>query len=510
MRPSLILIIALMASRVDALHIIHIVDDQTNRSVPMVELETVNHIKCVTDSNGVVAFDEPGLMNCDVWFSIKSHGYEYPADGFGSRGKTILTKDGGKTTLKIKRINVAERLYRITGQGIYGESVKAGLTVPIDAPVLNGQVMGQDSVQLVVYRDKLYWFWGDTQKTSYTLGQFGTSGATSELPGKGRLDPAVGVNLKYFVDKTGFSRPMVDLAPGSREKPPGAVWIGGLMTAQDDSGVNRLVATYSRVKDLGTLLERGLLIYNDEHEMFEKWKEIGKDEPLYPNGRPVKTAGDAGADYFYFPVPYAVIRVPAKWSAIGNLHEYEALTCLKAGTRYAREKSQLDRDSRGHLLWAWKRDTGVITEKEQQELLKAGLIKTGEALFDLKDAGSGKTVVAHGGTICWNEYRKKWVMIVVEFGGSSSLLGEMWYSEADKIDGPFRKAVKIATHDKQTFYNPVQHPEFDQDGGRVIYFEGTYCNTFSGNPEQTARYDYNQMMYRLDLSDTRLKPAQVR
>ena len=41
-------------------------------------------------------------------------------------------------------------------------------------------------------------------------------------------------------------------------------------------------------------------------------------------------------------------------------------------------------------------------------------------------------------------------------------------------------------------------------GGRIIYFEGTYTNTFSGNPQPTPRYEYNQMMYRLDLADERL------
>jgi hypothetical protein len=38
----------------------------------------------------------------------------------------------------------------------------------------------------------------------------------------------------------------------------------------------------------------------------------------------------------------------------------------------------------------------------------------------------------------------------------------------------------------------------------VIFFEGTYTHTFSGNPEPTPRYDYNQMLYKLDLSDGRL------
>jgi len=51
---------------------------------------------------------------------------------------------------------------------------------------------------------------------------------------------------------------------------------------------------------------------------------------------------------------------------------------------------------------------------------------------------------------------------------------------------------------------------FDRDGGRVIFFEATYTNTFSGNPDQTPRYNYNQIMYQLDLSDPRLHPRQER
>ena len=40
--------------------------------------------------------------------------------------------------------------------------------------------------------------------------------------------------------------------------------------------------------------------------------------------------------------------------------------------------------------------------------------------------------------------------------------------------------------------------------GRIIYFEGTYASTFSGAPSPTPRYDYNQIMYLLDLGDPRL------
>jgi len=493
MRPILLLLtITCLTTRLHSSHIIQVLDDQSNRGVPMVELETVNHIKLVTDSNGVLVFDEPGLMDTDVWFSIKSHGYEYPADGFGSRGKTILTKDGAKTTLKIKRVNIAERLYRITGQGIYGESLKAGMKVPIDQPALNAQVLGQDSVQLITYQDKLYWFWGDTEKASYTLGHFGTAGATSELPGKGGLDPAIGVNLRYFVDKTGFSRPMVDIPQ------EGLKWIDGLIVIKDPSGNERLIAKCQRMKDLGTMLERDLIQFDDQKQAFVKLKELDKDGALFPAGQTFRYTDD-GVEYIYFPWPYATMRVRADWNAILDPHQYEAFTPLKPGTRYTKEKSQLDH------IWAWKKDTDPIRETEQKELIDKGMLKPQEAWFDMKDAATGKKILAHGGSIEWNPWRKKWIMIFVEFGGSSSLLGEVWYSESDAPHGPFRKAIKIATHDKQTFYNPVHHPEFDQQGGRVIYFEGTYCNTFSGNPEQTPRYDYNQIMYRLDLADARLQ-----
>ena len=66
-------------------------------------------------------------------------------------------------------------------------------------------------------------------------------------------------------------------------------------------------------------------------------------------------------------------------------------------------------------------------------------------------------------------------------------------------------ARKIVTHDKYSFYNPKQHPMFDADQGRTIFFEGTYTNMFSGNPDRTPRYNYNQVMYKLDLSDPQLK-----
>jgi hypothetical protein len=89
-------------------------------------------------------------------------------------------------------------------------------------------------------------------------------------------------------------------------------------------------------------------------------------------------------------------------------------------------------------------------------------------------------------------------------GGDLNGVGEVWYSEADAPHGPWESARKVATHPNYSFYNPCHHPFFDQDGGRTIYFEGTYTAGFSAAKFATPRYEYNQIMYRLDLSDPRL------
>jgi hypothetical protein len=98
-------------------------------------------------------------------------------------------------------------------------------------------------------------------------------------------------------------------------------------------------------------------------------------------------------------------------------------------------------------------------------------------------------------------------MIAVEIGGAKSMLGEVWYAEAQRPEGPWRKGKQIVTHDRYSFYNPKHHAFFDQNDGRIIYFEGTYAHTFSRSGEQTPRYDYNQVMYRLDLAEAGLDKA---
>jgi len=480
---------------------ITVVDAESKRGVPLVELRTVNEMIFMTDSAGVVALDEPGLMNQNVYFWIKSHGYTFPADGFGYAGKALHITPGGSATLEVNRINIAERLYRTTGEGTYSDSVKLGDAPPIEQPVLNGEVFGQDSVQRIIYRGQIHWFWGDTSRARYPLGNFHGSGAVSDLPGQGGLDPSVGVNLRYLVNEEGFSKRMCPM--GDK---PGPVWFDGLFTAKDSSGRERLLCHYVRVKTLGELYEQGYALYNDAQDIFEPITQFPLDAPLHSRSHPISHV-EEGVEYYYFPSPYAMVRCRADYDSLLDPAQYEAFTCLKPGTLYAKETSQLDRDASGKLIYGWKKNTGLVEAGQQNELIQAGLMSEDEAYIQTRDVESGKKVIGHSGSINWNEYRRCWVMILQEVWGSS-MLGEVWYLESPTLVGPWPSARKIITHDDYSFYNVVHHPFFDQKGGQLIYLEGTYTRMFSGNAVSTPRYDYNQVMYRLDLADTRLHSPQ--
>ncbi len=86
-------------------------DAETGRGVPLVELRTVNDVRYYTDSNGIVAINDPELMGQSVYFKVSSPGYEYPADGFGNRGVVVKVLAGGRAIVKLKRDNIAERAF---------------------------------------------------------------------------------------------------------------------------------------------------------------------------------------------------------------------------------------------------------------------------------------------------------------------------------------------------------------------------------------------------------------
>lgn len=403
--------------------VIRVVDAETGRGVPLIELRISNEVRWVTDSAGIAAIHEPGLEGGEVFFRVRGHGYEFPEKFFEEPGLVLKVEPGKTATVEVRRKNIAERLYRVTGQGTYRDSVLAGLPVPLQEPLMNGKVLGQDTVSATIYRGRIFWIWGDTVGPRHW--NFAVAGATSELPGQGGLDPSAGVDLHYLTNKDGFAGPILPL------QDPGLVWIEGLFTAKDPEGEERLLATYTRQPGLTEPLERGVALFNDQSKVFERWVRLPWLES-HISSHPFKHR-EGSQEYWYM---YPWLRVPNEWDAIRNPERWE------------RRETQLPE--------------GVRTSSVQ-----------------------------------WNAYRKKWILL-------AERVGEVFYAEGDRPEGPFSDPVRALAHDDYNFYNVAHHPFFDQEGGRVIYFEGTYTAAFSSANEKTPRYDYNQVMYRLRLDDPRL------
>ena len=471
---------------------IRVVDEETGRGIPLVELETVNHLRFYTDSNGTAAFHEPGLMERQIFFHVHSHGYEYPKDDFGYRGVRLKTTPGSEAVLKLKRLNIAERLYRVTGAGIYRDSRLLGRSAPIKRPLLNGLVFGSDSVVTAVYRGKLHWFWGDTNRPSYPLGNFHVPFATSLLPGGGGLDPGLGVNLTYAVGQNGFAKETAKM-PGK-----GPTWIDGLVVLPDENRQSRLLAQYVKIKAPLAVYERGVVQFDDERQQFGHRAMFSKDAPLYPHGHPfLHRAGD-GHEYVYFAGGMPLVRVRANVAGYLDPTQYETYTFLQPGTG-----SGVQRNPDGSLKFEWRAGQPKMDHKQVNRLIADKKITAGESPVHLIDIETGKPVLTQHGSVYWNDHRQRWVMVISQSFGSS-MLGEIWFAEAARPEGPWFYARKIVTHDDYSFYNPKQHPYFAKDGGRTLFFEATYTSTFSGNKHPTPLYDYNQVMYRLQLDDPRL------
>ncbi|MEZ0277361.1 MAG: hypothetical protein ACAH88_20790, partial [Roseimicrobium sp.] len=449
---------------------IHVVDETTGRGIPLIELRTVNDLRYVTDNAGWIAFYEPGLMEREVWFYVNGPGYEGKKDGFGFTGVRFTPKSGETTTVKLKRNNIAERIGRLTGQGQYNASELLGLPLPL--PNLNPSgVMGQDSVQAVPYKDHIFWLWGDTNMPNYPLGNYHTTCATTPRD----IDPEKGIAFQYFMDKKDPKR----LRKMMPMEGPGAVWLFGLLTVKDENGQEVLLAHYGRHEGLKPHAEHGIARFDDAEEIFKSAVKLDlANEWRYMRGHAVL----AEDGYFYFSSPLPHTRVRATLGDVLDPAKYEALWFDQA---------------KGE--WLWQKEQAPTTQEAEQILLKQEKMKLEQARFDIRDADTGTPVILHNASMQWSAWRKRWILVGVQyaFTGKSapSPLGEMWYAESEAPGGPWSKAVKVATHPRYSYYNPIHHGFLDKEGGKVIYFEGTYTLEFSGNPLAPARYDYNQLMY---------------
>lgn len=242
------------------------------------------------------------------------------------------------------------------------------------------------------------------------------------------------------------------------------------------------------------------MLFNDETEVFEPVQQWNLREG-HDSAHPFRGRVD-GAEYFYL---YPNWRVKADFKSLYDLKNYEAFTCVAGEGKVRGKETAVARDAAGRPRYRWKTGADRLHPGRVRALISAGKLSPEESWTDLHDYETGARIEAGRGSVFWNDFRRRWVML-----NSSTKAGEIWFAEADTPTGPWAYARRVVTHGEYNFYNPTQDPFFDQEGGRLIYFEGTYSDFFSGARTQTPRYDYNQLMYRLALDDTRLAlPAAV-
>jgi hypothetical protein len=429
---------------------IEVIEKGSGWPVPLVELRTTHNLSFITDNTGVIAMDALEMMGRQTWFTVIGHGYDAPKDGFGFRGVRLTPESGKTLRVEVVRSILAKRIGRLTGAGLFAESQKLGEHLDWQ----DSGIHGCDSVQNAVHRGRLFWAWGDTNMPNYPLGLFDMSSATTDVNPLASLEPPLRLKLHYFTDDAGRQRGVAKM-PGS-----GPTWVTAYVSLPDKTGASRLVGSYVKIKPPMDAYESGLCVWNDETSRFDllrvlwtKSDAAPKQTPM-PEGHPAFWKDAQGKEWVLFGNPLPTLRCPATFEAWQDEKTWEVL-------------------------------------KPQETLVDA----------------DGAKVKPHSGSIAWNDFRKRWVTIFMEKFGKPSVFGELWYAEADTPTGSWGTAVKVLTHENYTFYNPRIHPEFTPAGSPVLLFEGTYTKEFAKHAHPTPRYDYNQILYRLDLDDPGFKPA---
>ena len=247
------------------------------------------------------------------------------------------------------------------------------------------------------------------------------------------------------------------VAPGK-----GPTWITGFISLPDSKGKPHLVGAYCKITPPLEAYEWSLAAWNEDARIFERLKVIWqkseeKPRPLLPEGHVNLWKDSSGKEWALFGNPFPRLKCPATFEQWQEPSTWEAIEAPE-------------------VVKGWLGDREV-------------------------------KVTPHSGSIAWLPDRGRWAAVFMEAFGKPSGFGEVWYCEADSPFGPWSRAVKVVSHDDYTFYNPRIHPGFSTGHANWVFFEGTYTREFSGNKNPTPRYDYNQMLYRLDLDDPRVKTA---
>jgi hypothetical protein len=286
-----------------------------------------------------------------------------------------------------------------------------------------------------------------------------TGAVTSTSPLES-FEPPVRLRYDYFTDQHGSPRNVAEM-PGE-----GPTWLGGYISLPDKHQTFRMGAAYSKIRPPMRVYECGLCVWNDETEVFEHLKTVWRSPdadssgdgnnadspPPMPHGHPVHWRDEHGDSWVLFGDPFPTLMCAAT-----------------------------------HEAWSDPKAWRELEPQRQVPTLRDPQVQ----------------VRPHRGAMAWNAYLGKWVAVFTQLHGDSSFIGEIWFAQADSPRGPWKDAVHVVSHRDYSFYNPQLHPEFTDEASPVLLFEATYTQTFSGAKVATPRYNYNQILYRLDLNEFR-------
>lgn len=445
---------------------INVLDSATGNGVPLVLLRTVNYIQLYTDSNGIAAFYEPGMMEQPVWFSVLADGYELRQNNL-TEGKVeiyskpydsgVVLNTSGTKTVYLTRTQLAERRFRLTGGGLYRDSYLVGAKVPASAQNHTyidkvSRSVGQDTLMLTRFKEDIFWFFGDTvcpksarQNNCVGRGMY-TVGAKTKFSESKVYPPA----LEYF-GEDGMPRPMAKIEPLRQN-----TWIAGVFSIGDN-----LYGNYFKNPGDGASpdqAKQGMAKWSGES--FEEISEWPRNSSLSLNGaHTIHAFGPAHAsnEWVYFVNNHVYCRVPAKDDLISNYSAFEVLPRPK-----------------------------------------------------------GQTINCN--TINWNDYIKRYICIGDAPTGGPGLI--VAFSET--LFGSFEQNItRITSHSNSmsSCYNGLHLPYLDQ--GSVIFVACTFTSMWSNanktdslwstclfgiNSEKNCapvvpRYEYNNIISSLNLSN---------
>jgi hypothetical protein len=282
-------------------------------------------------------------------------------------------------------------------------------------------------------------------------------------------------------------------------------WMGHLIAVPDAENVERLLATYSIGRGFDEL-KVGWAQFDDTLQHFVELTSGGGGTPLglgYPTK--VRHGSTTWAYGPTFSTAFAItsldppeitvshfdnpVRTLATVAGLTTPSTYQAYTPFAQGS-----DTTLDVALDGTLVYSWKTSTVPLRANNPV----ADTVPADQKLYGHhRDVETGVVPALTGGSVDWNDYRQRFLTLV-----SGILSGEIYYLEADTPMGPWTASRKVVTHanlpTRYTTYGTRRHPFFDKQGGREVFFETTYTAWLS-NSIATPRYDYNQIMHRLDL-----------